>query len=71
VTWFNDELVEARRPTRDEGARLLGIVSAHAQATGSSAAAALLEEWDDQRFWRVAPRDDAAARESGNEGAGI
>jgi glutamate synthase domain-containing protein 3 len=70
MTWFNDELVEARRPNVDEGARLLGLVSAHAGATGSTVAAALLEDWDDQRFWRVAPRADAAARESGNEGTG-
>jgi hypothetical protein len=70
LSWFNDELVEARRPTADEGARLLGILAVHARIAESPLAAGIVRRGDDDAFWRVAPRPDAAAREGGNEGNG-
>ena len=69
MTAFNDDLVEARRPTPAEGERLLGLVDTHARMTGSGVAHDVLGDWDDQHFWRIAPKADAAGIEGGHEGS--
>jgi glutamate synthase (ferredoxin) len=67
---LNGELVLARRPDDLAMVRLRELIAAHAELTGSAAAAELLADWDRAagRFWRVAPRDEVAAIERAHEG---
>jgi glutamate synthase (ferredoxin) len=65
---LNEQLVSAERVATDE---LRQLVERHVRYTGSQRASRLLERWDDMvsSFWRVAPRADAAVRQSEAEGS--
>jgi glutamate synthase domain-containing protein 2/glutamate synthase domain-containing protein 1/glutamate synthase domain-containing protein 3 len=56
----NRQLVEARRPDGLQLARLQELVELHATLTGSSRAAALLEDWSSaaEGFWVIAPKTE-------------
>jgi glutamate synthase domain-containing protein 2/glutamate synthase domain-containing protein 1/glutamate synthase domain-containing protein 3 len=66
----NAQLVEPRRPDGPQLARLRALVERHAELTGSSVAAELLDDWDRRAaaFWRVAPRTELARVETTQEG---
>ena len=66
----NNELVDAHRPDGEHLATLRALVERHVSLTGSARGAALLAAWDVEapRFWRVAPRTDAALISQKQEG---
>jgi glutamate synthase domain-containing protein 2/glutamate synthase domain-containing protein 1/glutamate synthase domain-containing protein 3 len=67
----NAQLVEARRPDGAQLAGLRELIGRHAELTGSTAARALLDDWEvgATAFWRIAPRSELARVETTNEGS--
>jgi glutamate synthase domain-containing protein 3 len=67
----NAQLVEARRPDGAQLARLRDLVARHAELTGSSVAAQLVDAWEDRArgFWRIAPRTELAMVETAQDGS--
>jgi glutamate synthase (ferredoxin) len=67
---LNTELVEAHRPTQDQLRHVHALVQRHSELTGSARAAEILKEIDYylKHFWRVAPKQDAAAISQKQEG---
>jgi glutamate synthase domain-containing protein 3 len=59
----NASMVDAHRLTEEQQDRLRGTIAHHLELTGSARAEAILTDWLAARnaFWRVAPRDEAAA----------
>jgi len=72
----NPELVDAHRLSgehqllAEQGLRLRELIERHVAYTDSPLAEALLDDWHHalSRFWRIAPKGDAARIESGHEG---
>ena len=66
---LNAQLVEARRPDSVQLTKLRELVERHAELTGSTRAAALLADWENQSmaFWRIAPRGELARVEVAHE----
>jgi glutamate synthase domain-containing protein 3 len=67
---LNAELVAAERTAAHELEELRPLLERHLRHTGSARAAALLAAWpaSARHFWRVAPREDVAARQGAAEG---
>jgi glutamate synthase (ferredoxin) len=67
---LNAELVAAERAAAHEVEELRVLLDRHVRHTLSLRAAALLRDWPDSAplFWRVAPREDVAARQGAAEG---
>ncbi len=67
---MNSQLVESRKPDEGQMVRLRRLVEAHAEATGSTKARALLDDWAEEsaRFMWVAPVSEVARIERANEG---
>ena len=61
---YHPALVAARRVDGADDARLRALVQAHADATGSGRARAILDEWHAwlPKFWKLVPKDAPAAR---------
>jgi glutamate synthase domain-containing protein 2/glutamate synthase domain-containing protein 1/glutamate synthase domain-containing protein 3 len=68
---LNDQLVEAERLQGLGPEELRALLERHVRYTGSRRAADLLARWETEAgwFWRVAPREDAAAVQSADEGS--
>jgi glutamate synthase (ferredoxin) len=68
---LNDQLVEAERVQGLGPEELRLLLERHVRYTGSPRAADLLARWGTEAgwFWRVAPRGDAAAVQSADEGS--
>ena len=63
----NPEIVSVQRVVSEAGqAQLKGLIEAHAEATGSAKAKALLADWENslQRFWQVVPPSEADSPEA-------
>jgi glutamate synthase domain-containing protein 3 len=61
---YHPALVAARRVDgADDAVRLRALVQAHADATGSGCARAILDEWDAwlPKFWKLVPKDAPTA----------
>src|SRR5690606_39027200 len=70
---YNPELIAIRRLRgAQDDAELKALIQEHLDKTGSQRARTLLEDWEAQRqfFWHIAPRENMAAIEAANEGAG-
>jgi len=70
TTRLNRQLVDAAIPDDKQRADLRFLVERHRELTGSARGAAMLADWDAtiRAFWRVAPIDEIARIERGNEG---